>query len=62
VPPAAGTRPPAGFDAATWERLAMEARDTYRRAVDAQRAGDWAKYGDEIKKLGELLDRMRPQR
>ena len=40
----------------------MEARDTYRRAVDAQRAGDWAKYGDEIKKLGELLDRMRPQR
>jgi hypothetical protein len=32
VPPAAGTRPPAGFDAATWERLAMEARDTYRRA------------------------------
>ncbi len=62
VPPAAGTRPPAGFDTATWERLALEARDTYRRALDAQRAGDWAKYGEEIKKLGELLDRMRPQR
>lgn len=61
-PPAAGTRPPAGFDAATWERLALEARDTYRRALDAQRAGEWAKYGEEIKKLGELLDRMRPQR
>jgi uncharacterized membrane protein (UPF0182 family) len=62
VPPVAGTRPPAGFDAATWERLALEARETYRRALDAQRAGEWAKYGDEIKKLGELLDRMRPQR
>ena len=52
---------PAGFDAATWERLALEARDTYQRALDAQRAGDWAKYGEEIKRLGELLDRMRPQ-
>ena len=62
IPPAAGTRPPAGFDAATWDRLALEARDTYRRALDAQRAGDWAKYGEEIKKLGELLDCMRPQR
>jgi hypothetical protein len=62
TPPAAGTRPPAGFDAATWDRLALEARDTYRRALDAQRAGDWAKYGEEIKTLGELLDRMRPQR
>src|SRR5688572_21593889 len=40
APPAAGTRPPAGFDAPTWERLALEARDTYRRALDAQRAGD----------------------
>ena len=61
TPPATGTRPPAGFDAATWDRLALEARDTYRRALEAQRAGDWAKYGEEIKRLGELLERMRPK-
>jgi hypothetical protein len=24
----------------------------------AQRAGDWARYGEEIKKLGEILDRL----
>ncbi len=53
---------PAGVDVATWQRLATEARDTYQRALDAQRAGDWAKYGEEIKRLGELLERMRTQR
>ncbi len=56
APPAAGSPPQAGFDAATWERLGSDARDTYQRALDAQRAGDWAKYGEEIKRLGELLE------
>jgi uncharacterized membrane protein (UPF0182 family) len=55
-------RPPAGFDTAAWERMATEARDTYRRALEAQRAGDWARYGEEIKRLGELLERMRQTR
>ena len=59
--PAAGTPPQNGFDAATWERFGSDARDTYQRALDAQRAGDWAKYGEEIKRLGELLERMRPK-
>jgi uncharacterized membrane protein (UPF0182 family) len=40
-------------------RLAADARDVYQRALEAQRAGDWAKYGEEIKRLGELLERMR---
>jgi uncharacterized membrane protein (UPF0182 family) len=53
---------PAGVDTAAWERLAADARDTYRRALEAQRAGDWAKYGEEIKRLGELLERMRAPR
>jgi uncharacterized membrane protein (UPF0182 family) len=61
----AGTAPapptPTG-DASAWERMASEARDTYQRALDAQRAGDWAKYGEEIKRLGELLERMRQPR
>jgi uncharacterized membrane protein (UPF0182 family) len=58
-PPQAGTTPPAGTDAATWQRMAAEARDVYQRALDAQRAGDWAKYGEEIKRLGEVLEKMR---
>ncbi len=39
--------------------LIAEAQATYDRAIAAQRAGDWAKYGEEIKRLGELLARMR---
>jgi uncharacterized membrane protein (UPF0182 family) len=53
---------PAGVDAAAWNRMADEARDTYRRALEAQKAGDWAKYGEEIRRLGELLERMRGPR
>ncbi|HET6319243.1 MAG TPA: UPF0182 family protein, partial [Chloroflexota bacterium] len=39
--------------------LADEAQMHYQRAIDAQRAGDWAKYGEEIKALGQTLDRMK---
>jgi len=39
--------------------LATEAQTHYQRAIDAQRAGDWARYGDEIKALGAALDKMR---
>jgi uncharacterized membrane protein (UPF0182 family) len=45
--------------------LAAEARDHYQRAIEAQRQGNWALYGDEIRKLGEVLQRMedaRPKR
>jgi uncharacterized membrane protein (UPF0182 family) len=39
--------------------LAEQARGHYDRAIQAQRAGDWAKYGEEIRMLGEILGRMR---
>ena len=39
--------------------LAEEAQGHYQRAIEAQRAGDWAKYGDEIRALGQTLDRMK---
>jgi uncharacterized membrane protein (UPF0182 family) len=39
--------------------LAAEAQRHYARAIEAQRAGDWAAYGEEIKQLGATLDRMR---
>jgi len=45
-----------GEDAAT---LAGQARDHYQRALQAQRDGNWALYGEEIKKLGEILERMK---
>ena len=51
----------AGLDPA---QLAAEAQTTYQRAIDAQRAGDWAAYGSELARLGQILERLakaRPQ-
>ena len=56
APAAAGTAP----SSPSMAQLSDEARQTYDRALAAQRAGDWAKYGEEIKRLGEILARMRP--
>jgi uncharacterized protein len=39
--------------------LAAQARDHYDRALAAQRSGDWARYGDELRQLGEVLAKMR---
>jgi len=39
--------------------LATQARGHYDRAIEAQRSGDWAKYGDELRRLGEVLAQMR---
>jgi hypothetical protein len=40
------------------EALAALARQHYERAVEAQRAGDWARYGEELKRLGAVLDQL----
>ena len=64
APPGAAptaTPAPAAPAPSQTELLALQAREVYQRAIEAQRAGDWAKYGEEIKRLGELLERMRPQ-
>jgi uncharacterized membrane protein (UPF0182 family) len=59
----ASTAPAASASTTTitpsFDALATEAKQTYQRALDAQRAGDWAKYGEEIKRLGEVLDKMK---
>jgi len=39
--------------------LAAEAQRHYERAVQAQRSGDWATYGEELRQLGQVLERMR---
>jgi uncharacterized membrane protein (UPF0182 family) len=41
-----------------FQTLAAEARSLYQAALAAQRAGDWARYGEEIRKLGEVLERL----
>jgi uncharacterized protein len=41
--------------------IAAEAQQHYDRAIQAQRAGDWALYGEEIKRLGEVLRRLSEQ-
>ena len=51
APGAPGAAPAAG--------LTAEAMAAYERAIAAQKAGDWAKYGEEIRRLGEILAKMR---
>jgi uncharacterized membrane protein (UPF0182 family) len=41
------------------ENLLQQANDAYDAAVRAQRDGDWTRYGEEIKKLGEILNKLR---
>jgi uncharacterized membrane protein (UPF0182 family) len=43
------------------ESLTAQALEHYRRAMQARRDGNWALYGDEIRRLGEALELMRPQ-
>ena len=63
-PPAAqtsapGSQPaPAATAVEREAELSAEARLHYDRAIAAQRAGDWARYGEEIRLLGEVLERM----
>ena len=56
VVPAAEAGSAAGND--TQRALISEARQHYDNAMTAQRSGDWARYGEEIKALGEVLSRI----
>jgi len=38
--------------------LARNASQIYQRAIEAQRAGDWARYGEELARLGEVLKQL----
>ena len=56
---AAGATPEAAIPAAGAARLIRRASDHYARAMEAQRAGDWAAYGEAIRRLGEVLEELR---
>jgi uncharacterized membrane protein (UPF0182 family) len=51
----------AQIDAMTMDELIMQANDAYERAVEAQRNGDWARYGRELQNLREYLTRLLPE-
>ncbi|MCX6704605.1 MAG: UPF0182 family protein, partial [Candidatus Woesebacteria bacterium] len=38
--------------------LAKQAQDAYEAALKAQKEGNWATYGEEVRKLGEILSKM----
>ena len=38
--------------------LARQASEIYQRAIIAQRAGDWTRYGEELSRLGEVLKQL----
>ena len=74
--PSGGRRPPtpaqltegldpeqatAGASAADAD-LVGRAREHYQRAIDAQRAGNWALYGEEIKTLGDVIEQLTKRR
>ncbi|MEA2724285.1 MAG: uncharacterized protein QOH59_2056, partial [Gemmatimonadales bacterium] len=62
TPAIAGKPSPGDSVPATGDRrlttLAEEARRHYEAALEAQRNIDWAKYGEEMRKLGEVLERI----
>ena len=41
--------------------LAQQAQQHYAQALRAQRNGDWARYGDEIERLGAVLDQLQTE-
>ncbi len=41
--------------------LISQAQTAYDAALKAQKEGDWATYGEEIKRLGEILNKMKSQ-
>jgi hypothetical protein len=46
----------------TGNNLALQAKEHFDRAMKAQREGEWALYGDEIKKLGDIIRKMQENR
>ena len=50
--------PVADAQTSPYSALAGRAQDHYARALDAQRDGNWAQYGEEIERLGEVLGEL----
>jgi hypothetical protein len=55
---AAGRGARAGITDTAFRALVVEARRRYEAALQAQREIDWARYGEEFRRLGELLEQL----
>ncbi|HEV8132487.1 MAG TPA: UPF0182 family protein, partial [Acidobacteriota bacterium] len=44
------------------EQLIRQAAESYDRALRAQREGNWAVYGEEIRKVGQILQQLAKQK
>ncbi|HWR60038.1 MAG TPA: UPF0182 family protein [Clostridia bacterium] len=53
TPPPAGTAP-----SVTAEELIRKANDAFNAAQNAQKAGNWAEYGNQLKELEDILKRL----
>jgi uncharacterized membrane protein (UPF0182 family) len=60
--PKPGETPTPSQPMAPAANLAEQAKQHYDRAMQAQREGDWARYGEEVKRLGAVIDQMSKQR
>ena len=57
--PSGETPTPSAPTDTTKEGLLQQASQAYEAAIRAQREGDWGRYGEEIKRLGEILNKLR---
>ena len=58
LPAAAADATPSAASGNGGNPLVTEAAELYRRALNAQRQGNWAEYGDQIEQLGAVLERL----
>lgn len=35
-----------------------DAKELYEKAIEAQKQGNWAEYGENIKRLGDILNKL----
>ncbi|MBK5295981.1 MAG: UPF0182 family protein [Vicinamibacteria bacterium] len=59
APGAVGPTPPSTGNT---DPLSAQALDHYRRALKAQRDGNWALYGEQLEKLGTVLEQLEKRR
>jgi len=58
TPGATGTPGTTATLSPTKVKLIKQANELYTKALDAQKSGDWAKYGDYINQLGTMLKQL----
>jgi hypothetical protein len=56
--PAAGGPVASAVTTGVDPELLRQAKESYDRATQAQRQGDWTKYGEELKRLGVVLEQL----